>query len=167
MKEIWRDINWPNPPYQVSNLGRVRNALTGHIKKQGTLPYGYKRVYLGHKTQRYTHRLVAEAFIGPCPPGHEVNHLDGDKANNRPDNLEYVTHAENQRHAYRVLGTLKLNLPRGRGEKNTQAKLTEKEIRRIRLLASREVPQRIIAAIFDIKQAMVSNIVTRKSWQHV
>jgi hypothetical protein len=50
----------------------------------------------GRKFAR-VHLLVAAAFIGPCPPGYTVDHLDRDKRNNRPGNFEYVTRLENYR----------------------------------------------------------------------
>lgn len=52
----------------------------------------------------YAHRLVWVHNNGPIPKGVEVNHKDGDKTNNRLDNLELVTHAKNIEHSYRVLG---------------------------------------------------------------
>lgn len=58
----------------------------------------------GDHRQIGVHRLVADAFMGPCAKGYEVNHKDGVKDNNRPENLEYVTHKENIEHALRLFG---------------------------------------------------------------
>jgi len=51
------------------------------------------------------HRLVAAAFIGPCPDGQQVHHIDADRANNTRHNLAYVTATENSRHAARMRST--------------------------------------------------------------
>ena len=56
----------------------------------------------GETKQYLLHRLVARAFLGDSLL--EVNHKNGDKDDNRVDNLEYVTHTENQKHSYAVLG---------------------------------------------------------------
>lgn len=65
--------------------------------------WGYKKVTLhkdGKPHEKFVHRLSAEAFIPPyC--GEQVNHIDGDKRNNRLDNLEWCTGTENMRHAYK------------------------------------------------------------------
>lgn len=111
--EIW---------YEVSDLGRVRRirkpagAATCRLLKSSPDTRGYQTVGLSVRCVHYTrrvHLLVADAFKGPRPDGFEVDHEDGSKANCRLDNLEFVTHAENQRRAY----ALRLHRPRGADKK--------------------------------------------------
>lgn len=68
---------------------------------------GYKMIELknsGIRKRWYIHRLIATYFV-PNPNNYkEVNHIDGDKSNNRADNLEWSTRQENNKHSYRVLG---------------------------------------------------------------
>ena len=109
--ETWKPIEG-FPLYEVSDEGNVRRVAGWQCKalrprKQSLLPTGYPFMTLcrdSKKTMRYVHRLVAEAFIGSIPRGLTVNHKDGDKLNNRLDNLEIVTQAENNRHKREVLG---------------------------------------------------------------
>jgi hypothetical protein len=54
------------------------------------------------KVLRDIHDLVALAFLGPRPAGMVINHIDGNKTNNVPSNLEYVTQKENIAHSYRT-----------------------------------------------------------------
>lgn len=61
-------------------------------------PSGYKRVKMNNKNIQ-VHSLIAELFYGKRPENLVVNHIDGDKLNNHPNNLEYVTIAENIRHS--------------------------------------------------------------------
>lgn len=109
--EVWKDIPWTGGIYQVSNKGRVRRTRgwSGHefcfVSTQSIDTSGYLRVqfrFQGRLRQIRSYRLVAEAFIGPRPRGLQVNHKDGNKSNNTPENLEYVTAAENIRHAFRT-----------------------------------------------------------------
>lgn len=81
--------------YSVSTLGEVRNNKTGRILTPSPGVSGYLRVNLRkNKTSysRYVHRLVAEAFL---EGEGEVNHLDGNRANNAVENLEWTSHQEN------------------------------------------------------------------------
>jgi hypothetical protein len=80
-------------------------------------PYGHAGVILygdfGAK-RRTVHSLVAEAFIGSRPDGMDINHKDRNPRNNRPENLEYLTHKENIQHA-RARGSFHSKKMRMRG----------------------------------------------------
>lgn len=153
--------------YEVSDAGRVRNAATGHVVTPWSTPTGYLIVGIGKRLREYVHRLVAEAFVPGKIDGFEVNHLDGNKANNSASNLEWVSHSANQRHAYRVLGTLRTNLVGHPGEENGQSKLSDEDVLAIRAAAADGERQRSIAARYGIAQGNVSRICTRRSWAHV
>ena len=97
---------------QVSNLGRVRSAY-GIITEGTDSIDGYRNARINGKTHR-VHRLVAQAFLEP-PPSDEhkqVNHIDGDPANNRADNLAWVTPLENNKHSYDTNAERKSNAPK-------------------------------------------------------
>ena len=106
--EIWKDIPGFEGYYQVSNLGKVRHLFKHYtkIKKTTIDSWGYEAISLCVNyvpSTRKIHRLVALAFI-PNPENKPfVNHKDGNKLNNRLENLEWVTQSENVRHAYDVL----------------------------------------------------------------
>lgn len=104
--EEWRDIPGWEGIYQVSNQGRIRSLGVGNRKGKilKPAPYGRDRRHLGVSLWRNNkgktmkvHRLVASAFIGPCPDGAEVCHNDGDGFNNRLSNLRYDSQSENVR----------------------------------------------------------------------
>lgn len=82
----------------VSKKGK---AMTPTPDSNGYLTYTLQQVDGGKKTVK-EHRLVAEAVYGPCPEDMQINHKDGIKINNRPDNLEYVTLLGNMQHSYRI-----------------------------------------------------------------
>lgn len=82
--------------YSISNLGNVRNDKTGRILKVYIKPSGYMQVQLGRRTiPQYVHRLVAKAFILNPEDKPQVNHINGNKQDNRVENLEWVTAREN------------------------------------------------------------------------
>ena len=105
-EERWHHCEVPYTRYEVSDQGRVRNAHTGRILKPKMIYSGYLVVclnYKGESKMKFVHRLVALAFVPGWREGLEVNHKNGVKTDNRPENLEWVTHSENHRHSRDVL----------------------------------------------------------------
>ena len=117
IKEIWKPIVGYEGYYEVSNQGKIRSIdryvkgrgdstwfRKGKERKQCHYTNGYLFVCLsvdGNIKQLSTHRIVAAAFLGKSDL--EVNHKNGNKDDNRVENLEYVTRHENQIHSYRIL----------------------------------------------------------------
>jgi hypothetical protein len=104
-QEEWRLASGFDSAYEVSSLGQVRRIGAPCPLRQQPNRTGYPRVCLprdGRWRWVLVHRLVANAFLGVCPEGRQVNHRDGDKANAAAGNLEYVTRSENRQHALRT-----------------------------------------------------------------
>lgn len=104
MQNEWRMPD-SSPYFLVSFNGEVKTSDTGRMIKAGNNGNGYFQVQVMRKGKRYTryvHRLVAECFV-PNPNGYkEINHIDGNKANNSAENLEWCTHSENMYHSFRT-----------------------------------------------------------------
>lgn len=117
MTEEWRDIPGYDGDYQVSNLGGVRSYKASlflpRLMKPSENISGYHVMVLSKDGKPKTcmvHRLVALAFIGECPDDYQVNHKDKNRKNNTPENLEYVTHWQNQYHKMGVENYLDKNV---------------------------------------------------------
>jgi len=104
----WRPIAGYESFYEVSNAGEIRRVREGRgarlkVLKNKDRGVGYYTVSLcrdGIAHDFYIHELVAKAFIGSRPDGHEVNHKDTNKKNNAVDNLEWLTKGGNLKHSY-------------------------------------------------------------------
>lgn len=171
-EERWKPVVDYEGFYEVSDRGRVRNVGCGYRYRWGHIlsprnAKGYQRVYLskgGKSYNRYVHCLVGAAFMGPCPKGLETNHINGNKEDNRLENLERVTHSQNTQHSFRALGRKPADKA---GEKNGQAKLTEKAVVAIKALLFHGWTQRRIAVAYSVSGATISRIKTGKIWKHV
>lgn len=163
------------PGYRVGDDGSV---WTQRISGRGSHNMGawrplklkpigrYNHLYVtlcgpsGHKN-KFVHRLVLEAFIGPCPDGKEGCHFPNrDPSNNNIDNLRWDTRQSN-RDAMLVHGT------RANGVRHGSAKLTEADVTEMRRLYIGGAQQKQLAKRFSIDRAVVSVIVRGKAWKHV
>ena len=155
------------PGYRVSIGGKVESrwGTSGHsrgrlvsawhvIRPKVNRVSGHLFVNMrrdGTTFTRTVHRLVLEAFVGPCPPGLECRHIDSNPANNDLGNLAWGTRAEN------IADRL------GRG----QVKVDAADVAEIRLLHGLGMMNYEIGAVYGIHGTTVCNIVRRKTWKHV
>ena len=101
-EELWKD--WPQDPrIKVSNKGRVISCKRGapYPLKVSYNSCGYQMVGASRPSQ-YVHRMVAETWLDNPNHYRDVNHINGNKDDNRVENLEWVTHRQNICHAMRT-----------------------------------------------------------------
>ena len=128
-----------------------------------TPPYaGYPRVNLKGTGTEYVHRLVMLAFVGKCPDGLVVRHLDGDSTNNHLSNLTYGTQKENGEDKVKHGRTVKLQ-----GENHHLSKLTAPDVLLIRLLGTFGWSQSQIARVMGIAQPTARNVLLGITWSHI
>lgn len=174
--ETWRPVVGLEGCYEVSDLGRIRsldrvvnNGWGGrHVPSQiirtqvNWKAGGYEYVAFSREdrvVRRKVHRAVAEAFIGPCDK--EVNHIDGNKLNNRVSNLEYVTSSQNKQHA-RATG-----LWANRGAEHGNSVFGDDDARRAyaRYAAGEKLID--IATSMGVTKQAIGNIVSGARWAHL
>lgn len=163
--ERWKWLEGCEGRYEVSDKGRVRSRTRNPDKPQIMSPWksnnGYMNVGIRYSKgarfkARTIHRLVLLAFVGPCPDGMACNHKNGDKADNRVENLEWATPSENMLHCFRKLHPECF----ATGIDHYNGKLSDAHVAKIRALASEGMRQREIADMFNITQSYVSHIVS-------
>jgi hypothetical protein len=177
--EEWRKVVGYEAQYEVSDLGRVRSipgTVTGIAKsgkrfcvhrvpriRRTQVSNGYAGLSM-HRIGKYkrenVHRLVAAAFIGPCPDGYHVNHKDGDKLNNRAVNLEYVTPAENSKHAMDTGLTC-------RGERVGNSKMKALGVIELRALYKAGITRTRLSKAYGITLSHTGLLAAGRHWGHL
>ncbi|MEV5930936.1 HNH endonuclease [Streptomyces cellulosae] len=129
--------------YVEPATGMVLSRI-GHINV-----HGYEKVQ--HNGARYVsvHRLVYEAVHGPIGASLVINHKNGDRADNRIENLEAVTPGENNAHAYQYGGRERV-APHVQGERHPKSKLTDAQAQAIRERAAAGEPVPTLAEEFGL-----------------
>jgi hypothetical protein len=160
--EEWRPIP-DTAGFYASNHGRVRRP-NGKIAVQSKNPKGYCQTTDGTRT-RGAHRMVALAWV-PNPTNlPQVNHINGIKTDNRPENLEWVTGSNNMLHAYRT--GLTVAHPT-KGAACNFAKLTEEKVRAIhRAVTVEGMTHKTAGQKHGVGRSLVGLIINGKRWQHL
>lgn len=172
----YRDIEG-FPGYRIGSDGSVwtrmntrrrlietwRQLIPG-VQRKRTIGRAYRYVNLSPPNGKYktfrVHRLVLQAFTGPCPQGCEARHLDGNPANNCIANLAWGTpeenRADNQKNGRHI-----------KGERNPRSKLSESQVIEIRTRSLRGESDSQLASLFGVHQTNIHAILIRKSWRHI
>lgn len=179
--EEWLPVAGWESLYCVSNFGRVKTLerlvpfrnrwgetskqrRPGRILRLAATEFGHLAVNLtsGSKRKRVlVHRLVCEAFNGPCPSDKQhCAHWDGDPTNNRPENLRWATVAENAADTKRH-GNLR------QGEQSNLSRLCEAEVLEIREKAKRGASAKALAKEYRMTDVGIRKIINRENWKHI
>ena len=164
--------------YKVSNYGRIKSLGIYHGKtnnffdkphilktrknKDGYILYSLSKY---GKQEYFTgHRIVAESFIPNFDGKPQVNHIDGNKLNNRVDNLEWCTASENIKHAFDT------GLKFSKGirlckEKNPNSKYTEQEINEIRKKRNQGYKLKDLAKEYNTYESYICRICNHQFWK--
>lgn len=166
--EQWKNIPGYEGLYQVSNLGQVRRLpkkITtksgwnqvhhGGIKKLGTRNgYHYLWLFKSNVGKKfYVHELVAAAFICDRPRGYDIHHINHNRLDNRPENLQYISRGKHAMH-------------HSAGEKSSSSKVTESQVRQIKTLCK---TMRVVdvARKLGISYHIAWQVSHGKTWKHV
>lgn len=156
------------PHERLHNVTKTKYTTRLNVLKPSTNnSKGYKRVQIFYfdptkKVTEAVHRLVAKAFIPNPDDKPQVNHINGDKLDNRAENLEWVTNEENAEHA-----ALNLTRPSSKGEKRFGSKLKEGDMFNIKKLLARGKKASDIAKMYNVAPTTITEFKNGRSWRYL
>lgn len=135
----------------------------GPLRRIGSRPSGNCRycVINIRKSLVLTHRIVYQTLVGEIPEGLTVNHINGIKTDNRPENLELLSMSDNIKHAFRI------GLMSNSGEKHPAARLTAADVLAIRRTVAAGASRKGLAERYGVCGDAINKIVARTRWKHV
>ncbi len=161
--EKWKEHKeFPN--YLFSNTGKIHSLYVNRVMKLHPDGSGYLHTGLvdkkGERKTKKVHRLVAELFIKNAKKKPCVNHINGNKENNRVENLEWCTYSENNNHAY----NLRLNHS---GQDHTNSKLKNKDIQEIKAERKKGTKFKEIAKRFKVSTTTIYKVVNNTRYVRI
>lgn len=145
--------------------GGVKQSYTHTTPERPISPWKTKSGYLevsikhnGKRVKALVHRLVGVAFVPGYKDNLSINHINGIKTDNCPENLEWVTLAENTKHQWRT------GLVNIRGDSNPNKKLSSKQVVYIRRLLQQGIPANQLAVIAGVSNSLIELIGKNKRW---
>lgn len=166
MIEEWKEIDFTNGQYIISNKGRIKRkkkfggfkeTLLNNHPKQPKIKRNkpYMMISINKKTYS-VHRLVAIAFIPNPENKREVNHIDFDTLNNNASNLEWVTAKENKIHSREHMSLAK------QGEKHPKSTMTDETALKIKIDRKvNKLKYKQLAKKYNLPEHTIANVATR------
>ena len=161
------------PDYAITKDGRVwsnphRDSLS-HRRRGKWLKSGNRKGYLAvvlfinsRQHNCAVHRLVLETYVGQCPDGMECRHLNGNRKDNRLENLCWGTHGEN------FQDSIRLGIINRKGEKAHNVKLTDRIVRLIfNAYHDGAYTMQELACHFGMSKGAIQSIVEKRTWKHI